>query len=368
MPYQQTVLIMAGGTGGHVFPALAVANALREKGYQIVWLGTAAGLEAHVVPNAGIPLFCLTIKGLRGKSWRQQLLIPWQLLHSVWQAWGYIRQVKPDLIIGFGGYASGPGGLAAWLAHKPLVIHEQNARAGLTNRLLGKLAKQVLQAFPDTFPASYQAVTTGNPIRSSLTYLTAPTQRYNPHAPARLLILGGSLGATAINSLVPAALAQLPAELRPDVWHQTGSQHTATCLAHYQAAGLTATQDTAASAGIKICAFIEDMRAAYLWADLVICRAGALTIAELAAVGAASILIPFPHAVDDHQTYNAKFLVDAEAAILCPQASLNSAMLANLLQQYFSQPQQLLVMATRAYNLGNSEATAQVVNYCLAAL
>lgn len=358
------IVIMAGGTGGHVFPALAVAQMLQQQGFAIAWLGTAQGLEATVIPPTQIPLYTLNIRGLRGKKMLQKLAFPGKFLHAIWQALQHLRQLQPIAVIGFGGYASGPGGIAAWLLRKPLIIHEQNAIVGLTNRILGKLAERVLQAFPNTFPASYKAFTTGNPVRTDLANIPIPTQRYQPRKPYHLLILGGSLGATAINQLVPKAIAQLSPAQQPLIWHQTGNTHQQTCLQHYQTAGLTAALDQSDSP-INITAFIADMAAAYRWADLVICRAGALTIAELAVVGVASILIPFPYAVDDHQTYNARFLSDADAAVLLQQSTANPETLAILLQEYFSDFAKLVNTATRARNLGNPNATELVVKHCL---
>ncbi|MGH8561955.1 MAG: undecaprenyldiphospho-muramoylpentapeptide beta-N-acetylglucosaminyltransferase, partial [Nevskiales bacterium] len=292
---------MAGGTGGHVFPALAVAERLRELGHRVVWMGTQAGLEARVVPAHGLPIEWITIAGVRGKGLLTLLLAPLELLRALLQAIGILRRYRPQVVIGLGGFVAGPGGFAAWLLGRPLIIHEQNAIAGLTNRLLARLARRVLEAFPDTFPVSGKRLTVGNPVRPEIAALPPPEQRLAGRSGAvRMLVLGGSLGALALNRGVPQALALLPPELRPDVRHQAGRTLDEANKA-YAAAGLD----------IQPEAFIEDMAAAYAWADLLVCRAGALTVAELAAAGLPALLIPFPHAVDDHQSANAHYLVSA---------------------------------------------------------
>ncbi len=292
---QPHVLIMAGGTGGHVFPALAVARALAERGARVSWLGTKAGIEARLVPAHDLPLHTIDVAGLRGKGALSWLAAPLRLLRAVVQALGLVRRLGPQLVIGMGGFAAGPGGLAAWLLRKPLLIHEQNAAAGMTNRSLARLATTVLQAFPDTFAPKYNPATVGNPVRAEILALDAPASRWAARDDApRLLVLGGSGGALAINQRVPAALAQIAPERRPQVRHQAGRTLTE-AQAAYAEHGTTA----------ELSAFIEDMAAAYAWADVVICRSGALTVAELAAAGVPALLVPFPYAVDDHQTINA---------------------------------------------------------------
>ncbi|MGH8453728.1 MAG: undecaprenyldiphospho-muramoylpentapeptide beta-N-acetylglucosaminyltransferase, partial [Nevskiales bacterium] len=282
MNARYTIMVMAGGTGGHVFPALAVAERLRELGHRVVWMGTQAGLEARVVPAHGLPIEWITIAGVRGKGLLTLLLAPLELLRALLQAIGILRRYRPQVVIGLGGFVAGPGGFAAWLLGRPLIIHEQNAIAGLTNRLLARLARRVLEAFPDTFPVSGKRLTVGNPVRPEIAALPPPEQRLAGRSGAvRMLVLGGSLGALALNRGVPQALALLPPELRPDVRHQAGRTLDEANKA-YAAAGLD----------IQPEAFIEDMAAAYAWADLLVCRAGALTVAELAAAGLPALLIP----------------------------------------------------------------------------
>ena len=357
------VLVMAGGTGGHVFPALAVAERLRALGVEVVWMGTPAGLEARLAPEAGYPVEWVTVTGLRGKGaigWSA----PGRLLRALWQAFAAVRRVNPDVVLGMGGFATGPGGLAAWLLRRPLVIHEQNAVAGLTNRLLARLAKRVLVAFPHTFPPKIGAVLTGNPIRPEIAAL-ASTPRVVPTPPTptqahngwHLLVLGGSQGAAAMNRTVPNALACLPAAMRPLVWHQSGARLLEPTQAAYQEAGVTG----------QIEPFITDMAAAYRWADLVVCRAGALTIAEVAAAGVGAVLVPYPHAVDDHQTRNARLLVDADAAILLPQSELTPDRLAAILSRLGGDPTHLHAMGRRAQTVARPDATEQVVAAILAA-
>lgn len=356
-PTHPVILIMAGGTGGHVFPALAVAQALQARGAQIVWLGTRAGLEAEVVPRAGFPIEWIGINGLRGKNTMTLVLAPLRLAWAGFQALGIILRRRPVVVLGMGGFVTGPGGVVAWLLRLPLLIHEQNAIAGLTNRLLARVATQVLQAFPNTFSNARAPITTGNPLRAALTTLPVPALRCATRLGAlRLLVVGGSLGAQALNDVVPQALAAWPAHQRPQIWHQTGKQHIDAARARYQAVGVEG----------RIEAFIDDMAAAYGWADLVLCRAGALTIAELACVGVAALLIPYPHAVDDHQTANAEFLVRAGAAQRIAQHELTPARLTQALNE-FSAPDgraKLLAMAERARTLAVPNATQIVADLC----
>lgn len=344
---------MAGGTGGHVFPALAVAHCLRERGAELHWLGTSAGIEARLVPAAEIPLHTLNVAGLRGKGLRNRLVGVVGLVRALWQAVATVHRLKPDVVLGFGGYASGPGGVAARLLRKPLVIHEQNAVAGTTNRILARIATRVLEAFPGTL-SSY-AVCTGNPVREDIARLPAPDERgVGQHQPLRLLVLGGSLGALAINSLVPAALAQLVPDQRPLVRHQCGEKHLETTLQGYRDAGVTA----------EVQPFVEDMAEAYGWADFVICRAGALTVSELATAGVGALLVPFPAAIDDHQTANARWLADKGAALLVQQQDLDADGLAQTLSRLLAEPRQLADMANRARTLARADATRQVAIAC----
>ncbi|WP_210396742.1 undecaprenyldiphospho-muramoylpentapeptide beta-N-acetylglucosaminyltransferase [Motiliproteus sediminis] len=349
-----TVLVMAGGTGGHVFPALATAHELQQAGYRIEWLGTAAGIEAELVPANDILLHRISVAGLRGKGKLGLLLAPFKLLRATWQALAVIRRVKPVCVLGMGGFASGPGGLAAWLQRVPLLIHEQNAIPGMTNRVLSRLATRVMEAFPGAFEASARALATGNPIRSSIMALPAPAERFaGRNGPLKLLVVGGSLGAKAINDCVPETLAALEPEQRPEVWHQTGKRNLDETQTRYRELGVEA----------RVVPFIDDMDAAYGWADLVLCRSGALTVSELAAAGVPSLLVPFPFAVDDHQTANARYLADAGAAVLLPQPQLNVQRLSALLNQY-NDRDRLLAMAGKARELAHPQATATVAQQC----
>lgn len=354
-----TILVMAGGTGGHVFPALAVADELRARGHNIHWLGTARGIEMRLVPAANIPLHLIKVEGVRGRGVTGLFKAPFLISYALGQALQLIRKVNPDVVIGFGGFASGPGGMAAKILGKPLVIHEQNAVAGTTNRLLAKVASRVLAAFPDAFNSvpekSVQVV--GNPVRTNIHGLADARTRYTERmgkTSLQLLVLGGSLGAKAINELVPDALAQLPRESRPQVWHQAGKNHADATTALYMQHQVNA----------KVDAFVEDMAAAYAWADLVICRAGALTVSELTAAGVASILIPLPSAIDDHQTFNAKYLSDVNAGISLVQKELTAAKLAALLLTELADRQHLLSMAEKAEQLAKPNAAVKVAEIC----
>ncbi|MBY4676598.1 undecaprenyldiphospho-muramoylpentapeptide beta-N-acetylglucosaminyltransferase [Marinobacterium arenosum] len=354
---QKTALVMAGGTGGHVFPALATAQLLQQQGVHVEWLGTARGIEAEVVPNAGIKLHCIEVSGLRGKGKLSLLLAPFKLVLALWQAIGVLRRVKPDVVLGMGGFASGPGGLAAWLLRRPLVIQEQNAIAGLTNRILARFADTVAEAFGGAFKGR-DTVVTGNPVRGPILDLPVPAERAaQRQGPLRLLVVGGSLGAKAINDLLPAALAELPKEQRPEVWHQTGKRNFDTTQALY----------TAHRVDARVVPFIEDMAEAYGWADLVLCRAGALTVSELMIAGVAAVLVPLPHAVDDHQTANASYLAEAGAAVRVAQAELNEQKLKQLLAE-LADREKLLAMAGQARQLAKPEAGRQVAALCLEAM
>lgn len=352
------VLIMAGGTGGHVFPALALARVLREQSYDVVWLGTRRGIEARVVPAAQIPIEWVDIGGLRGKGVTTLLAAPFRLLRALWQCLGVMRRHRPQVVVGLGGFVTGPGGIAAWLARRPLVIHEQNAIAGFTNRQLARFARAVLEAFPGSFGAGSHARDIGNPVRAEFFAQPEPAQRFAGRSgPIRLLVVGGSLGAARLNASVPAAVALLRGRLDLDVRHQCGER------------GLDATRAAYATAGVvaDIVPFIEDVATAYAAADLVICRAGALTISELAAVGVAAILVPFPAAVDDHQTYNAQYLVDAQAALRIADRDLEPARLAADIERLCGDRATLMAMAERARGRARPAATRELLEACLQA-
>jgi UDP-N-acetylglucosamine--N-acetylmuramyl-(pentapeptide) pyrophosphoryl-undecaprenol N-acetylglucosamine transferase len=345
------VMIMAGGTGGHVFPALAVAAELRARGAEVFWLGTRQGLEAKVVPSAGIDMEWVAVSGLRGRGAVAWILAPWRLLLAALQVLAVMVRQRPVVVLGMGGFVTGPGGVVTWLLRKPLVIHEQNAIAGLTNRLLAPLAQRVLEAFPGTFH-NERVVLTGNPVRRAIVELPGPEQRLaGRNAVLRLLVLGGSLGARALNEVVPQAIAYLPS--RPEIWHQAGSRNIDEARECYRRAGVSA----------RVEAFIDDMAAAYAWADLVVCRAGALTVAELAAAGVAAILIPYPHAVDDHQTRNAAYLADAGAAVVVQQRDITPQKLREVLASLFDRSR-LIAMAQAARRLSQPQAAAAVAEQC----
>lgn len=355
-------MIMAGGTGGHVFPALAVADFLRGEGWKVVWLGTRAGMEAKLVSQHGYEMAWINFSGLRGKGLLRMALLPLQLLRAFYQSMRAIFAHRPDVVLGMGGYPAFPGGMMASLLAKPLVVHEQNSVAGLTNRVLACLADKVLVAFPKAFtgakdkPLPCGKVETewcGNPVRAEIAALDTPAARFaGREGPLRVLVVGGSLGAAALNEALPKALALIPETRRPQVVHQAGAKHLEALQANYQAAGVAA----------DIRPFIDDMAQMYAWADLVVCRSGALTVAELAAAGVASVLVPFPHAVDDHQTTNAAFLVDNSAARLLPQRELTPEGLASLLQQM--DREQLRAMADAARALAKPDATRRVAEIC----
>jgi UDP-N-acetylglucosamine--N-acetylmuramyl-(pentapeptide) pyrophosphoryl-undecaprenol N-acetylglucosamine transferase len=347
------VLIMAGGTGGHVFPALACAREFKARGYSVHWLGTPRGIENELVPAAGLPLHLIQVSGLRGKSKLSLLKAPFQLIKALLQARKVMRELQPVCVLGMGGYVTGPGGLAARMNGAPLIIHEQNAVAGTANRSLVPFASRVCEAFPGTFGASDKRRTTGNPVREEL-FLETPRDALGQRR-ARLLVLGGSLGAEPLNKLLPEALALVAAELRPEVFHQAGKQHDGVTTERYAAAGVEA----------QVAPFIKDMARAYAWADLVVCRAGALTVSELAAAGLPSFLLPLPHAIDDHQTHNAGYLAREGAAVLLPQRSTDAATLAAQLTEVLMHPERLKSMAGTARRLAKPDATRTVVDICL---
>ncbi|MBS0364449.1 MAG: undecaprenyldiphospho-muramoylpentapeptide beta-N-acetylglucosaminyltransferase [Proteobacteria bacterium] len=353
------VLIMAGGTGGHVFPALALARLLREQSLEVVWLGTRRGLESRVVPAEGIAIEWLSVSGLRGKGLMAWMGAPFKLSRAFLQALAVMRRHRPLIAVGLGGFVSGPGGVAAYLTRHPLIIHEQNAVAGFTNRCLSHLARQVLEAFPGSFGRgrAVAARTIGNPVRADISTLPPPSQRFSGRSgPIRILVIGGSQGAARLNAVVPFALQRLSSWLAFDVRHQAGERWIEAGRAAYAQAGVRA----------DVRPFIEDMGEAYGWADLVICRAGALTVSELAAAGVAAVLVPFPGAVDDHQTCNAHYLVRESAAVLIDDRELTAERLAAELQRLCAGRGRLLAMAERARLLARPQAAAELAAACIA--
>ena len=349
------IVVMAGGTGGHVFPALAVAQELRGRGWEISWLGTADSFESRNVPKHGFPLDTIEAYRLRGQGLGGLLLAPFRLLKAMGQARKVLNQRRPDVVLGMGGFATGPGGLMSKLMGLPLVIHEQNTIPGLTNRWLAKLASRVLEAFPGSFPDNAGARVTGNPVREDIAALPEPAVRMADHDGAvRILIVGGSLGALALNEIVPEALALLAGDHALEIRHQAGRNKVEAAQSLYEELNLQA----------QVIEFLDDMAQAYAWADLVICRAGALTVSELAAVGVGSILVPYPYAVDDHQTRNAGYLVQGQAAVLMPQGQLDAVSLSSRLRELLAEPGKLLALAQAARNLTMSDAARRVADHC----
>jgi UDP-N-acetylglucosamine--N-acetylmuramyl-(pentapeptide) pyrophosphoryl-undecaprenol N-acetylglucosamine transferase len=352
------VLMMAGGTGGHVYPALAVATELLSRGYRVEWVGTARGLEQRVVPAAGINLHYLPVRGVRGKSVLHKLLaLLFLILASIKALWLVFRR-SPGCVVGMGGYVAGPAGVAAWLLRKPLLIHEQNAVAGTTNRMLAPLASKILAGFPGAFGENVAYTLTGNPVRREL--LAARVDHvydYTGQRPLRLLVLGGSLGARPINEVLPGAIQQLVSDQNRvvEVWHQTGEGHEGDVRRRY---GLLLDE------GVMVAPFIEDMAAAYAWADLVLCRCGALTIAELSIVGRPAILVPLPHAIDDHQTANARALTDCGGATLLRQSDMNEASVVGLLQGFLANPRRLFTMAAAVFAAATPDSAERVSDCC----
>jgi UDP-N-acetylglucosamine--N-acetylmuramyl-(pentapeptide) pyrophosphoryl-undecaprenol N-acetylglucosamine transferase len=345
-----TILIMAGGTGGHVFPGLAVADEMRGRGWKVVWMGAKGGLEARLVPERGYAVEWVRAAALRGKGLVAAVLLPAHLLLGFWQSARAIFRVRPDVVLGMGGYVAFPGGMMASLLARPLAVHEQNAIAGLANRVLAGVADRKLAAFPGALKG---AEWTGNPVRASISSLDVPEKRFQDRTgPLRLLVVGGSLGAQALNEVVPKALALIPPADRPLVVHQSGETNLDFLKNAYEKANVQA----------ELLAFVEDMARRYAEADLVICRAGAMTISELAAGGIASVLVPYPYAVDDHQTANARFLADKGAAILLPQPQLTPEKLAALIGALDRKA--LLAMAERARTLGKPDAARIVADRC----
>ncbi len=345
-----SILVMAGGTGGHIFPGLAVAEYLRICGWNVSWLGNQSGMEYRLVKSCDFPFEAVEFGGLRGKGLKAKLMLPINLMRACAQSWKIMRRLKPSVVLGMGGYITFPGGLVTKLLKCPLVLHEANSVAGSANRALAKIAMRTLTGFPNTMAL---AEWVGNPIREEFDHLPAPALRYEQRqGPLSILVVGGSLGAAALNENIPAALALIPKDARPKVIHQAGDKHLADLQKRYADLGLEA----------DVRAFIDDMPAAYGQADLVICRSGAMTVSELAACGVASCLIPFPFAIDDHQTSNAQFLSDADAAILLPQPSLNPQDLALMIQNLSRTD--LKEMALRAHALSKPHATQRVAEVC----
>lgn len=350
------VLILAGGTGGHIFPGLAVAAALQAGGTPVRWLGADGGLETRLVPARGIVIDTVAIGGVRGKGWLTRLAMPWRLAGAVLAARRVLQHVAPRSVLALGGYAAGPGGLAAWLGRRPLVVQEQNRVPGLTNRLLARFARRVLVGFADAFPPARHAEWTGNPVRAEIAALPPPAQRFAGRSGRpRLLVLGGSLGARALNRLLPTVLAVIPAAQRPVIRHQSGANGGEDARAAYAAVGVVA----------DVVPFIDDMAGAYAWADFAVCRAGALTLAELAAAGLGALLVPYPYAVDDHQTRNAEAFVAAGAAFLMQERDFATASLAAQLTAVFGDRARLQSMADAARTLAKPDAAQRIADVCL---
>jgi len=346
----KTLLVMAGGTGGHIFPGIAVAEALRGRGWRIVWMGNPDGMEARLVPERGYEMAWVRFSALRGKGVLRKLLLPLNLLRGFWQALRELRRIRPDAVLGMGGYVTFPGGMMAALLGRPLVLHEQNSIAGLANKVLTGVADRVLTGFPGVFSKGEWI---GNPVRADIAAIAPPEQRFAGRSGAlNVLVVGGSLGAAVLNEVVPEALAKIAPETRPRVTHQAGATQIDALRAAYSKAGVEG----------DLRPFIDDMAQSYADADVVICRAGALTIAELAAVGVASVLVPFPHAVDDHQTGNARFLADQDAAVLIPQSELNAGRLAAILTGM--DRERLLAMACKARSVARPNAATAVADVC----
>jgi UDP-N-acetylglucosamine--N-acetylmuramyl-(pentapeptide) pyrophosphoryl-undecaprenol N-acetylglucosamine transferase len=350
------ILVMAGGTGGHVYPALAVARALQAQSCDIVWLGTHRGLESRIVPEAGINMERISVTGLRRKGVLALIIAPFQLGWALLQSLAVIFRRRPAAVLGMGGFASGPGGVAAWLTRRPLIIHEQNAAAGMTNRFLARFARVVLQAFPGSFNSNIVAETVGNPVREDIAAVALPAERYKERrGPLRLLVLGGSQGALALNKVVPEALALLDVDARPQVRHQCGERTLDVATRAYADNGVDA----------ELMPYIEDMAEVYAWADLVVCRSGALTVAELCAVGLPALLVPYPAAVDDHQTANAAAMVDADAAAIIQEQDLTPHSLQRLLREWLQSRATLLQRAERARSLARPDSLSRITHLCL---
>jgi len=351
-----TILVMAGGTGGHIFPGIAVAEELVKKGWKVHWLGTAERMEAEIVPKNGYPISFINIAGIRNKGWQTWLKTPFKILQSVMQSIQVLKEVKPDVVLGMGGYASAPGGVAAWLLRIPLVLHEQNAVAGMTNRFLSRIATKTLSAFPGAFSDRVTPNVVGNPLRSDIISI----ENVMPEQPAtskKVLVVGGSLGAKILNDVVPQAMKQIKVQ-SIDVWHQTGGGNEQAVLTSYQDFGLPEEK-------VKVTEFIDDMASAYQWADVVVCRAGALTVSELAMAAKPAIFVPLPHAVDDHQTKNAMYLVECGAAKLIAQKEFNGTTLGQMLNSLFISDKVVQQMSKAAHNAAHADATSHVAQTCI---
>jgi len=346
-------MIMAGGTGGHVFPALAVAEYLRDMGCDVSWLGVPDSFEARVVPKNGFKIDWIEARRLRGQGIKQLVSAPFALTMAMWQAWKILRRNKPDVILGMGGFVTAPGGFVSWLMRLPLVVHEQNAVPGMSNKFLSKIAKRVLQAFPNSFPIDMNVEVTGNPIRSDITKLATPAVRFQDRTSCRVLIVGGSLGAKALNEIVPNAILKLKTKV--EVRHQAGRGKFDETFAEYKAINVDA----------NVVEFVDDMAEAYAWADVIICRAGALTVTELTMVGLPAILVPYPHAVDDHQTKNAEFLVSENAAIMIQQKNMTADTLAEILEPICASKEIRLAMAEAGRKLAMPDSASVVGDVCL---
>ena len=356
---KNNVLIMAGGTGGHVIPAISVARELMQKGYTVHWLGSVKGIENDLVPDAGYKLHRITVTGLRGNGVLKTLLAPLQLARAVWQTLKVFIKVKPVMALGMGGFASGPGGLLAVLTRTPLVIHEQNAIPGMTNKLLSRFASPLLQAFEGAFKGEEGLVTVGNPVRTTISKIPSPELRLErENSGLNVLVVGGSLGAVAINNVIIEASSKMQGRSDISIWHQAGGRNFDDVKSGYAQAGV---------ASVKVSAFIADMAEAYSWADVVICRSGALTVSELMSAGVASILVPYPFAVDDHQTANGMFLVNAGAAILCDQSGFTSEYLIEELNKLLQAKDRILNMSIAARSLAKNDSAKIVANYCIEA-
>jgi UDP-N-acetylglucosamine--N-acetylmuramyl-(pentapeptide) pyrophosphoryl-undecaprenol N-acetylglucosamine transferase len=373
------VLIMAGGTGGHIFPALSIARELQTQGIKVEWLGTKKGMESELIPQTGIPIHYISVSGLRGKSLLEKMLSPFVIVVAVAQAIIKIQKTRPACVLGMGGFVTGPGGLAAWLLRKPLLIHEQNAIAGFSNQLLYPMASVVMEGFAGAFQRKQEitanallkrlckgdkAVHVGNPLRQEILDCPAPAERFadsENNDRIKLLVLGGSRGALAINRIVPELLKDFSAAEGVDLWHQCGKQNFQDCKAYYAELGIEENQHR------RIAAFIDDMAAAYCWADVVICRAGASTVAEIAAIGIPAVFIPFPFAVDDHQTENAIIMQKLGAAWLIQQKELSKESLASVLMQFMQDKKLVLKMALLAQQAAKIDATQQAAKFCVEA-
>jgi UDP-N-acetylglucosamine--N-acetylmuramyl-(pentapeptide) pyrophosphoryl-undecaprenol N-acetylglucosamine transferase len=359
-----TLLVMAGGTGGHIFPGLAIADKLKSEGWHIHWLGTADRMEADIVPKHGYDISFINISGLRHKNLMAWLTLPFKLVNSLLQALRVINSIKPDVVVGMGGYASAPGGLAAWLMRKPLIVHEQNAAAGLTNRLLARIATKVCCAFPNAFKDNVTAEVVGNPLRASIGKQVEKISKDDAKISHNILVVGGSLGAQVLNQIAPISFAQLVKKANSvnvplpfKLCHQTGKGKQNEVIEAYN-------QPDLANDQVSVTEFIDDIASAYQWADVVICRAGALTVSELAMAATPAIFVPLPHAVDDHQVKNAQYLVSRGGAILVKQNDLTSDGLTKLLGELFSEPQILKDMAQSAFAAADINATAKVASLC----